>query len=150
MRYFFLPFICVCVAHLSEHIAQAIQVYALDMPLHEAGGRVCLFYSWLVHSEVLYYGYVATMLVGLFAFRKCFTGASRWWWMLAFGIQFRHHFEHALLLWQASTGHIFLGPHNRSALFSSLHVTSRGLHLSRGVSRNRPYILARVVDGAAA
>ncbi len=109
MRYVFAAFLCVCVAHLGEHLAQAIQVYALGTPLHDAGGILGLFYPWLVHSEVLHYGYAALMLAGLFVFRNRFTGAGRWWWSLALGIQSWHHFEHALLLWQASTGHNFFG-----------------------------------------
>lgn len=102
-------FMAVCVAHLSEHIAQAIQVYALNMPVHKSGGILGLFYPWLAHSETLHYAYAAVMLAGLWHFRNYFTGAARWWWMLAFGIQFWHHFEHALLLWQAWSGHNFFG-----------------------------------------
>ena len=38
-----------------------------------------------------------------------FTGRSHTWWMIAFGIQFWHHFEHFLLFYQAQTQHNFFG-----------------------------------------
>jgi hypothetical protein len=108
MRFFFWSFIVVCVVHLSEHVAQMIQLYAYNMPLHKSGGILGKFYPWLAHSETLHYGYALFMWVGLFILRNQFTGSARWWWMLAFYIQTWHHFEHVLLLGQALSGVNFL------------------------------------------
>src|SRR5262245_55603399 len=81
----------ICLAHLSEHIAQAVQIYVYNIPLHQAGGVLGKFFPWLVHSETLHYGYALIMWVGLWHFRGHFIGAARLWWMVAFGIQAWHH-----------------------------------------------------------
>lgn len=109
MRFFFGLFVFLCVAHFAEHVAQITQIYVYNTPLHEAGGILGKFYPWLAHSETLHYAYAAVMLAGLFAFRNRFTGTARFWWNVALVIQFWHHFEHALLLYQATTGHNFFG-----------------------------------------
>jgi hypothetical protein len=44
------------------------------------------------------------MLLGLAIFRPSFHGKAPLWWDLALGLQFYHHFEHALLLGQAIIG----------------------------------------------
>jgi hypothetical protein len=50
------------------------------------------------------------MLIGLWLLRSGFNGrVDRFWWLLALGIQFFHHFEHALLQAQAIAGHNLLG-----------------------------------------
>ena len=50
------------------------------------------------------------MLIGLWLLRSGFTGAKdHWWWTMALGIQFFHHFEHLLLQTQAIIGHNFFG-----------------------------------------
>jgi len=101
-------FLLVCLAHLSEHVAQAIQVYALDWPVHKAGGVLGLWQPWLAHSETLHYGYALVMVSGLWWFRDEFTGLARFWWLVAFCIQFWHHFEHVLLFGQVLVGENFL------------------------------------------
>jgi hypothetical protein len=53
--------------------------------------------------------FIAVMLVLLWVLRKGFTGRSYVWWMVAFWIQFWHHIEHAVLQWQAITGHYWFG-----------------------------------------
>jgi hypothetical protein len=58
----------------------------------------------LIKSEWLHYGYAIVMLVVLWLLRSGFVGKSRWWWNLAIVIQLWHHFEHLLLLIQASAG----------------------------------------------
>ncbi len=100
-------FLALCVVHLCEHVVQAVQVYVLNMPLHQAGGILGTWHPWLVHSEVLHYGYAAVMMFGLFWFRDQFSGRAFLWWMVALWIQTWHHFEHLLLFGQAVTGHNF-------------------------------------------
>lgn len=96
-----------CIAHLSEHIAQAIQVYGLGWPLHQSRGILGYFIPWLAHSEVLHYSYAITMLIGIWMLRNQFGAVARKYWMAAFYIQFWHHFEHSLLLYQVIVGHNF-------------------------------------------
>jgi hypothetical protein len=102
-------FMLIVLAHWAEHVAQAWQVFALGWPRHHAGGVLGYFYPWLVHSEVLHYGYALIMLVGLWVLRKGFTGVSRKWWTIALWIQVWHHFEHALLIGQAIAVHNLFG-----------------------------------------
>ena len=59
---------------------------------------------------MLHYGYAVVMLAGLWMLRSGFTGkVDRFWWMVAFGIQFFHHIEHALLQGQAILGYNLMG-----------------------------------------
>jgi hypothetical protein len=94
----------VCIFHFAEHVVQIVQIYVLNMKLHESKGILGLYWPWLVHSEVLHYGYALFMLIGLWHFRTRFSGISYTFWMTAFFVQFWHHFEHVLLLAQATTG----------------------------------------------
>lgn len=102
-------FMLIVLAHWAEHIAQAWQIYVMGWPVHHAGGVLGLFYPWLVHSEVLHYGYALVMLIGIWVLRKGFTGKSRQWWTIALVIQFWHHFEHLLLIGQATLHHNLFG-----------------------------------------
>lgn len=104
-----LIFMVVVLGHWAEHIAQAWQIYVLGWPAHHAGGFLGLYYPWLVHSEVLHYSYALIMLIGIWVLRKGFTGASRKWWTAALVIQFWHHFEHLLLIGQATFHHNLFG-----------------------------------------
>ncbi|MFD9739261.1 hypothetical protein [Umezawaea sp. NPDC059074] len=97
-------FMVVTLAHWAEHLVQAYQVWVLHMPRHEAGGVLGMVFPWLVHSEVLHYGYAVVMLIGLALLRPGFHGAARKWWTAALLIQVWHHFEHLLLLLQAAFG----------------------------------------------
>lgn len=99
----------IVVAHWVEHIAQAVQIYALGWPRPQANGALGLVKPWLVASEWMHYGYALIMLVGLVALRHGFTGRSRTWWRTALWIQVWHHLEHLLLLLQAATGHNLFG-----------------------------------------
>ena len=101
-------FMFIVLAHWAEHLTQAYQIYVLGWARPQAGGFLGLFFPWLVSSEILHYGYAIVMLVGLFMFRKGFTGTSRNWWTVALVIQFWHHIEHAVLQWQAITGNYWL------------------------------------------
>ncbi|MBO0742347.1 MAG: hypothetical protein J2P51_13080, partial [Hyphomicrobiaceae bacterium] len=102
-------FMVIVLAHWVEHLAQAYQVYVLKWPMHEARGVLGQAFPWLVHSEVLHYGYALIMLVGLWLFLPGFVGRSRVWWLAALIIQIWHHFEHALLQGQVIVGRTLFG-----------------------------------------
>ena len=103
-------FMAVVLAHWAEHLLQAFQIYVLNWPVPEARGLVGYFYPWVIKSETLHYGYALVMLIGLWLLRPGFTGTDdRRWWTIALGIQFFHHFEHLLLIAQATTGHNIAG-----------------------------------------
>ena len=102
-------FMVVVLAHWAEHLAQGWQVYVLGWPRHHAGGMLGLRYPWLVSTELLHYGYAVVMLIGIWLLRKAFTGRSGTWWTMALIIQFWHHFEHLLLIGQATFHHNLFG-----------------------------------------
>ncbi|MFD0889679.1 hypothetical protein ACFQ08_34510 [Streptosporangium algeriense] len=102
-------FLVLVVAHWAEHVAQAVQIYALGWPTPQARGVLGLPFPWLVTSEWMHYGYALFMLIGLVMLRKGFAGRSRTWWNVSLGIQVWHHFEHLLLLLQAMTGNNLMG-----------------------------------------
>jgi hypothetical protein len=102
-------FMIIVIAHLAEHLVQAFQVYVLAWPPHQAGGILGQAFPWLVHSEVLHYGYALIMLVGIWTLLPGFVGQSRAWWLAALGIQFWHHIEHALLQGQVIAGRTLFG-----------------------------------------
>jgi hypothetical protein len=102
-------FMFVVLAHWGEHLFQAYQIYVMGWPLPKANGMLGFFYPQLIKSETLHYGYALVMLIGLWIFRKGFTGRAYTWWMVAFWIQFWHHIEHFLLIWQATFHHNFWG-----------------------------------------
>ncbi len=95
--------------HWAEHIVQAYQFFVLHWPRPMSMGLVGMYYPWLMKSEVLHYGFALVMLTGLWVLRKGFTGASYTWWMVAFWIQFWHHFEHFILFYQAQTHRFWFG-----------------------------------------
>lgn len=97
-------FMFIVLAHWAEHLTQAYQIYVLGWPRPEAGGVLGLWFPWMVKSELLHYGYALVMLVGLWVLRTGFVGRGYTWWMIAFGVQFWHHIEHALLQGQALVG----------------------------------------------
>jgi len=104
-------FMIVVLAHWSEHLAQAVQIWVLHWPRPKAAGVLGLWFPWLVTSEVLHYGYALIMLVGIWVLRKGFVGTSRKWWTVALIIQFWHHIEHLLLIGQATFHHnLFSSP----------------------------------------
>jgi hypothetical protein len=102
-------FLVIVLAHWAEHLAQAVQVYVLHWPIPESRGVLGLWYPWLIKSELLHYLYALIMIAGLWIFRRGFQGVSYTWWMIAFGIQFWHHIEHALLQTQAIIGYNLFG-----------------------------------------
>jgi len=102
-------FMFIVLAHWAEHLAQACQIYILGWPVPEARGILGLWYPWLIKSELLHYLYALVMLIGIWSLRKGFQGRAHTWWMIAFGIQFWHHIEHALLQGQAIAGRNLFG-----------------------------------------
>ncbi len=102
-------FMAIVLAHWAEHLAQALQVYALRWPMKDAGGALGLWFPALVTSEALHYVYALVMLVGLWILRGGFVGSARTWWMVAFYVQFWHHVEHALLQAQVIVGRNLFG-----------------------------------------
>jgi hypothetical protein len=103
-------FMFIVLAHWGEHLLQALQIYALGWPVPEARGALGLVFPSLIKSEALHYGYALVMLAGLWMLRGGFTGkVDRFWWMLAFWIQFFHHIEHAILQTQAIVGVNLMG-----------------------------------------
>jgi hypothetical protein len=102
-------FLVIVLFHWLEHIVQAYQFFVLHWPRPMSMGLVGMYYPWLMKSEVLHYGFALVMLIGLWVLRKGFTGTSHTWWMVAFWIQFWHHFEHLILFYQAQTHRFWFG-----------------------------------------
>jgi hypothetical protein len=102
-------FMFVVAAHWAEHLAQALQIYVLGMPVAQARGVLGMPFPWLVTSEWMHYGYALVMMVGLALLLPGFTGRARTWWKVALYIQVWHHLEHLLLLVQAMTGNHLAG-----------------------------------------
>ena len=100
-------FMAIVIGHWAEHIVQAYQIWVMGWSRAAALGLLGLCYPWLIKTEILHYGYALVMLIGIWYLRKGFTGTSRKWWDIALYIQFWHHFEHLLLLYQASVHHNF-------------------------------------------
>src|SRR4051812_37176104 len=76
-------FMVVVLAHWSEHLLQAFQIYGLGWPVPEARGVMGYFFPSLIKSEVLHYGYAVVMLIGLWMLRPGFSaGEDRRWWTI--------------------------------------------------------------------
>ena len=102
-------FMAIVVAHWAEHLVQAFQIFVLDWPRPASRGLLGEWFPWLVKSESLHYFYAIVMLAGLALLLPAFQGRARFFWGLALGIQFWHHIEHFLLLYQRATGNFFFG-----------------------------------------
>lgn len=137
-------FTLVVVAHWTEHVVQAIQVWGLGMPRPKARGVLGQFYPWLVSSEWLHYGYAVVMLAFLWALRPGFVGRARRFWDLAFYVQVWHHFEHLLLLLQASTGVHLGGGTGPSSVLQQLFPRIE-LHLFYNTVVTIPMVIAVVL-----
>jgi hypothetical protein len=99
----------IVLAHWGEHLAQAYQIWVMGWPPSKANGILGLWYPQLIKTETLHYGYALVMLIGLWVLRKGFVGRSRTWWNISLGIQIWHHFEHFLLITQATLHHNLMG-----------------------------------------
>jgi hypothetical protein len=100
-------FMAIVLAHWMEHLVQAYQIWVMHWPRPKALGLLGLFWPWLIQTEALHYGYALIMLIGIWVLRKGFTGRALTWWTIALVIQFWHHVEHFLLIYQATTHHNF-------------------------------------------
>jgi hypothetical protein len=136
-----LVYTAIVLAHWSEHLAQAAQIYLLGWPVPQARGVLGLAFPWLVSSELLHYAYAFIMLVAFWTLRKGFTGRSYVWWMIAFWIQFWHHIEHALLQGQALLHHnLFNSPVPMSV--AQLVIPRVELHLFYNTIVTIPMVIA--------
>jgi hypothetical protein len=137
-------FLFIVIAHWAEHVAQAIQIYALGWPLPEARGVLGVPFPWLVKSEWMHYGYALFMLAGLIILRKGFTGRARTWWNISLGVQVWHHLEHLILLLQALFGANLFG---RAAPTSILQliVPRVELHLFYNAVVFAPMVVAMIL-----
>jgi hypothetical protein len=134
----------IVLAHWSEHIVQAIQIYVLGWKAPAARGVLGMPFPWLITSEWLHYGYALVMLIALWILREGFAGRSRQWWNLALGIQFWHHFEHLLLFIQAQSGWRLTGSGAPSSIIQLL-VPRVELHLFYNTIVTIPMIVAVVL-----
>jgi hypothetical protein len=134
----------VVIAHWTEHLVQAYQIYIMGWPPPKAGGVLGLFFPVLVTSEWLHYGYAVVMLVGLVILRHGFTGRSSRWWNVALGIQVWHHFEHLLLLLQAMSGSNLLGKPVPTSI-AQLVMPRVELHLLYNALVTVPMVVAMVL-----
>lgn len=100
-------FTAAVVAHWAEHLVQAFQIFVLDWKRPASRGLLGQFFPWLIKSESLHYFFAIFMLVGLIVLLPAFQGRARFFWIAALAIQFWHHIEHALLLYQRATGDFF-------------------------------------------
>ena len=100
-------FMVIVLAHWAEHLAQAWEIWGLHWPIPQSNGVIGLWFPWMIKSETLHYGYALVMLIGIWVLRGGFTGTARKWWTAALVIQFWHHIEHFLLIYQATTHHNF-------------------------------------------
>ena len=102
-------FLVIVLFHWAEHLIQAYQFWGLHWTRQQSMGLLGMYYPWLMKTEALHYGFALVMLIGLWVLRKGFAGTSHKWWMASFWIQFYHHFEHAILFYQANTHHYWFG-----------------------------------------
>lgn len=129
------------VSHWAEHLFQAFQVYVLGWPLSKALGALGMLYPALVSSEWLHYLYAIFMLAGFFLLKPAFVGRGRAAWNVALWIQIWHHFEHALLLGQALSGHNLFGRPMPTSLIQ-LVMPRMELHLVYNVLVTIPMVTA--------
>jgi hypothetical protein len=131
----------IVLAHWAEHFVQTFQIYVLGWKVPEARGVIGLWFPALIKSELLHYGYALVMLVCFWVLRKGFVGRSYTWWMAAFWIQFWHHIEHALLQWQAMSGHYLFGAPVPMS-FAQLVIPRVELHLFYNTIVTIPMVVA--------
>ena len=102
-------FMFIVLAHWGEHLVQAYQIYVMGWPRPEGQ-----WHSWTVVSLADQVRSAALRLCHGHADRH--LGAAQGihrrlakWWTVALVIQFWHHIEHFLLIWQATSHHNFWG-----------------------------------------
>lgn len=134
-------FMVIVIAHWAEHVVQAIQIWVLGWPVPKARGLLGEPFPWLIKSEWLHYGYALLMLFGLILLRPGFTGRSRTWWNIALIIQIWHHFEHLLLVIQATT-HSYLDGRAVPTSILQLFFPRVQLHLVYNALVTAPMVVA--------
>ena len=138
-------FMLIVIAHWAEHLVQAYQVYVLAWPRHQARGVLGQAFPWLVHSEVLHYGYALIMLAGIWTLLPGFVGRSRSWWLAALVIQFWHHIEHFVLQGQVVVGQNMFGSPVPVSFVQAMMPTMRvELHLFYNAVVFVPMVVAMV------
>lgn len=140
-RPFLVAFGGIVVAHWLEHLAQAAQIWVLGVARADAKGALGHVFPWLVTSEWLHYGYAVVMLAAFAVLLPGFAGRPRQWWALALGVQVWHHFEHAVLLYQALSGHHLFGKPVPTS-FLQLAVQRAELHLFYNAVVTVPMLIA--------
>jgi len=123
-----IAFVVIVIAHLTEHVLQAVQLFLLHWPRELCRGGLGYVYPWLVTSEWLHYLYALIMLLGLLVLRPAYQGRAGFWWDTALVIQVWHLFEHGLLLGQALAGYNLFGSHVPTSVLQFL-VPRIELHL---------------------
>lgn len=139
-------FVVVVFAHWVEHLVQAVQIYAFGWPRPRSLGMLGLFYPQLISSEWLHYAYAVVMLLGFAVLLAGFHGPARTWWLIALSIQFWHHIEHALLLYQAFSGHFLFGSTYPTSVLQ-LFFPRVELHLFYNAMVTIPMLLAIYCNG---
>jgi hypothetical protein len=107
--YALLFFMAGIVAHISEHLTQAIQIYALGWETPDSRGILGQWWPWLATSETLHYFYAVFTLFGIVLLLPAFRGTARFFWYAALGFQFWHHLEHLILIYQRQAGDFWFG-----------------------------------------
>ena len=132
------------VAHMAEHAVQAAQIYALGNAIPDSRGIAGQWFPWLARSEALHYFYAIYSLTGLVLLLPAFQGQARLWWSAALVIQFWHHLEHVLLLFQRVTGDFFFGEPVPTSIVQ-LVVPRVELHLAYNTLVFVPMVIALVL-----
>lgn len=136
-----LIFVVLLVAHWTEHIVQAYQVYVMGMPRHHALGLLGQFYPTIVHNESLHFVFAVLTLVGISMLTPSFQYKPEgYWWELAFVIACWHCMEHTLLFLQAQTGVYLNGGYPISLL--QFFVPRIELHLFYNTLVTIPIVIA--------
>ncbi len=134
-------FMAVVLGHWAEHIAQAGQIWVLDMPRTESLGGLGLVFPALVTSEAMHFTFALLMIGGLVALRSGFQGTSRRWWDASMLLQGWHFIEHAALLAQVVVGVNLFGSPVPSS-FLQPFVPRAELHLLYNLAVFVPMVVA--------
>lgn len=102
-------FIAIVFAHISEHVVQAVQIYALGWEEADSLGLLGLAFPWLVTSEWMHFLYGVLTLAGVALLLPAFVGKAWLFWFLSLAAQLWHYIEHQLLLIQRLLGEYWFG-----------------------------------------
>ncbi|MFV2001184.1 MAG: hypothetical protein ACC654_12545 [Acidimicrobiia bacterium] len=94
----------VVLLHWLEHLAQAYQIWILNMARPDSLGAIGAIFPWVVESETMHFGFAVFMLAGLVVLAPGFSGTAAKWWLVSFAIQSWHFVEHSLLQGQVGIG----------------------------------------------